>query len=240
MLTFKSILSLPVFLSTSLLAHAFASPGLVRRNGDNDNDNDNHNNNGNGNGKGNDDRQSDFARTFASGFLDQQHVLDKPDYAAKFLGGERCSEEEMIWISAGFDEMNQLFQAALNVDWSGDAERDFFGDPLRIANYTGLIEENLLRAAQYSNLQRSNGAQMPDIHVRCDDPEDYCGENMFKDSGKHAVYNIGNEPHINFCPQYFRMDPLDARVDEKADQEKDNIMKYYNRGKATGPIQDAF
>ena len=94
-----------------------------------------------------------------------------------------------------------------------------------------MIEGNLLRAAQYANL-RENATRNPDIHVRCDDPNDMCDEGNKKD-GKHFAYNIGNEPHINFCKRYFNLDPLDERVDKEAGDVKTNrdVMQYYNRGR---------
>jgi hypothetical protein len=137
------------------------------------------------------------------------------------------------------------------VDWDGDPEHEFFGAPERIQNYTMLIEANLLRASQYGNLKGNTENRKPDIHVRCDDPNDQCGGfglrnnnggngNRRKDrrggdgdgDGKHVAYNIGNDAHINFCKRYFRLDPLDQRVLEATSDEDNDmkLMRYYNRG----------
>lgn len=151
-------------------------------------------------------------------------------YAAALTGGESCNDNEIKEIRAGFDEMNLLFQSVAPLNWSADAEREFFGRRERIANHTDLIESNLRRAAQYAALA-GNGTRMPDIHIRCDDPNDLCDEGNKKE-GKHAAYNIGNEPHINFCKPYFGLKSLRKVVDEAASDptKKLNIMSYYNRG----------
>jgi len=194
MLTLQKLLSLPVFLSATLIAHALAAP---------------------------------------QGFIDDDDTKDENlNYAAALTGGERCSDKDIKAIREGFHEMNRLFRAALDPDWTRQAELEFFGREERISNYTEMIEGNLLRAAQYGNLE-GNPARNPDIHVRCDDPNDLCDEGNKKD-GRHMVYNIGNEPHINFCERYFELDSLDDEVDGEADQEqtKNNLLNYYNRGKS--------
>ncbi|KAH7116750.1 hypothetical protein B0J11DRAFT_537479 [Dendryphion nanum] len=153
-------------------------------------------------------------------------------YAATLTGGERCNDREIQEIRAGFDEMNLLFQSALPLNWNADAEREFFGRRERIANHTDLVESNLRRATQYAALV-GNATRMPDIHIRCDDPNDICDEGNKKE-GKHAAYNIGNEPHINFCKPYFGLKSLEKAVDEaaKGPATNMNIMAYYNRATA--------
>jgi hypothetical protein len=53
--------------------------------------------------------------------------------------------------------------------------------------------------------------------------------------GRHAAYNIGNEPIINFCPDYFELQALDLAVDgvAKFEQTKLDLTNYYNRGKSS-------
>ncbi|KAF2257333.1 hypothetical protein BU26DRAFT_414911 [Trematosphaeria pertusa] len=195
MLTLQRLLSLPVFLSTTLIAHALAAPG---------------------------------------GFIDDDKDGgdDKPDYAAALTGGEDCNDKALKAIREGFHEMNKLFAVTREIDWSQEPEIEFFGREDRIANYTDMIAGNLLRAQQYANL-KGNAARNPDIHVRCDDPNDMCDEGNKKD-GKHVAYNIGNEPHINFCKKYFDLDPLDEEVDEEASdsQTRLDLLNYYNRATA--------
>ncbi|KAF2689520.1 hypothetical protein K458DRAFT_358342 [Lentithecium fluviatile CBS 122367] len=193
MLTVQKLLSLPVFLSATLIAHALAAP---------------------------------------QGFIDEDKKDSNLDYAAALTGGEGCGDKELKAIREGFDEMNKIFQAALNPDFTREAEVEFFGPPDRISNYTAMIEGNLRRAAQYGN-REGNATKNPDIHVRCDDPNGMCDEGD-KKKGKHYVYNIGNEPHINFCNKYFDMDPLDDKVDEEADEDqtKNDLLNYYNRATA--------
>jgi hypothetical protein len=193
MFTLQKLLSLPVFLSATIIAHALAAP---------------------------------------QGFIDEENKDENLNYAAVLTGGENCGDEELKAIRGGFHEMNKLFQAALNPDWTRQAELEFFGRRERISNYTEMIEGNLLRAAQYGN-QEGNTIRNPDIHVRCDDPNDLCDEGN-KREGKHTVYNIGNEPHINFCEKYFDLDSLDEEVDEEAgdEQTKNDLLNYYNRGKS--------
>lgn len=191
MLTLQSLLSLPVWLSTSLIAHALAVP---------------------------------------DGFIDLDEKGAGTKLATQLTGGEDCGDKQIQAIREGFTEMNSLFQAALNIDWNGDPEREFFGQQDRIANFTDMIQSNLVRASQYANLA-GNTTRNPDIHVRCDDPNDFCDEGNKKD-GKHVAYNIGNEPHINFCGRYFGLDPLDKTVNDAAGDASTNtdIMRYYNRG----------
>lgn len=192
MLTLRSLLSLPVFLSSTLIAHVLAA---------------------------------------GNGFIDAEENGVSVDLAAQLTGGEKCDDMQLERITKGFNEMNMLFQAAVRVDWNGEAELEFFGRRERIQNYTGMIEGNLKRAAQYANL-KGNATRNPDIHVRCDDPNDMCDEGNKKD-GKHPAYNIGNEPHINFCKRYFNLDPLEEKVDKEAGNQETNrdIMQYYNRGR---------
>lgn len=195
MLTLQSLLSLPVFLSTSLIAHALAAPG---------------------------------------GYIDIDHTDANQNYAAALTGGDSCDDKQLKAIKDGFHEMNKLFAAAQNANFSNEPEIEFFGQISRIAPYTNMIQANLQRAAQYAN-QKGNGTRNPDIHVRCDDPNDAC-DGGGKKEGKHSVYNIGNEAHINFCKKYFDMDPLDKEVDEEAKKGGPpnlELMSYYNRGKAS-------
>ena len=192
MLTLRTLLSLPVLVSTTLIAHALAS---------------------------------------GDGFIDKNEKgAQRGDYAARLTGGEKCDDEEMKQIRDGFDEMNMIFQAAVRVDWAGQAELEFFGNRQRVQKYTSMIEANLVRAAQYANL-RGNATRNPDIHVRCDDPNDMCDEGNKKD-GKHMAYNIGNDPHIVFCKRYFNLDPMEETVDKEARNPQTNrdIMQYYTRG----------
>jgi hypothetical protein len=79
-------------------------------------------------------------------------------------------------------------------------------------------------------LEGEEGPVNADIHIRCDDPMDLCDKGNRRE-GDHAAYNIGNDPHIVFCSDYFRMDDLNDRIAKKADNqmEKDGLMNYYNR-----------
>ncbi|KAF2873143.1 hypothetical protein BDV95DRAFT_667185 [Massariosphaeria phaeospora] len=191
-----------------------------------------------------------FTHAFATdqGFIDIYKGANA-HYAAELTGGEDCNEKEMQKIRDGFVEMNMLFQAAVNVNWDGVPEREFFGSQERIQNYTRVVEANLRRAAQYANL-KGNVTRNPDIHVRCDDPNDQCGGKGWKRDGNgkggggggHAAYNIGNEPHINFCGRdndkkssgYFDLDPLDERMEKKAGKNgaEMELDEYQNRATA--------
>ncbi|KAF2741195.1 hypothetical protein EJ04DRAFT_518360 [Polyplosphaeria fusca] len=174
------------------------------------------------------------ALAIPSGFIDADRDDDNngPVFAAALTGGEQCSNKELKDIRKGFAEMNELFRVALDVDWNRDVERDYFGVPERVGNYTKIVEDNLLRASQYANLEGST-TRNPDIHVRCDDPNRLCREGGRKD-GRHTTYNIANEAHINFCPRYFDLNSLNRSIAEGLDTastEKD-ITQYYNRGTA--------
>jgi hypothetical protein len=201
MFTLRTLLSLPVFLSSTLIAHALAAPAPVD-----------------------------------SGYIGANQDVLTTDFAAQLTGGENCDDTELEQIRKGFNEMTILFSAATHPNWTGEPELEYFGNLSRIANYTFMIEENLLRAAQYANL-KGNSTRNPDIHVRCDDPNDMCDEGNRKD-GKHSAYNIGNEPHVNFCKRYFDLDPLVKKVDKEAEnvETNKNIMQYYNRGRSSSPI----
>ncbi|KAF2177228.1 hypothetical protein K469DRAFT_742654 [Zopfia rhizophila CBS 207.26] len=190
MLTLQSLLSLPVFLSTTLIAHALARPeGLIG--------------------------------------LKEDSVYK--DLAASLTGGEKCNENELKAIREGFYEMNELLQAVVPVNWEGDAAREFFGKAERVNNYTMMIESNLRRASLYST-PKGNATHNPDIHIRCDDPSRRCNSCSRKE-GRHIAYNIGNEPHINFCRRYFGLNALDETVEDAAKHEnmRMEIMAYYNR-----------
>ncbi|KAF2262393.1 hypothetical protein CC78DRAFT_320542 [Lojkania enalia] len=169
-----------------------------------------------------------------NGFIDSDKNGDNngPDLAAVLTGGERCNGDEIRSIREGFYEMNELFQAALQMDWDGDAERDYFGRPDRVMNFTDMVESNILRASQYSNLKGSL-TRNPDIHVRCDDPYNKCREGNKKD-GSHVAYNIGNEPHIVFCNEYFELDPLGKAMNDASNDASESmeLMEYYNRATA--------
>ncbi|KAJ4297561.1 hypothetical protein N0V90_005453 [Kalmusia sp. IMI 367209] len=190
MLTLQALLSLPVFLSSTIITHALAAP---------------------------------------EGYIDVNKKDTFQNYAASLTGGEGCKDKDLKWIRDGFHEMNRLFAVAQTPDFEHECEIEFFGRPYRINNYTDVIIGNLRRAAQYANLQ-GNETRNPDIHVRCDDPNFMCDEGN-KNDGKHAAYNIGNEPHINFCKRYFDLDPLDETVNDEAsnEQSKLGLIKYYNR-----------
>ncbi|KAL1606644.1 hypothetical protein SLS60_004050 [Paraconiothyrium brasiliense] len=200
MLTLKTLLALPVFLSSTIITFALAAPG--------------------GSPKGSDE---------SDGFLDVDKKEPFLNYAASLTGGEGCKDKDLKWIRDGFDEMNRLFGAAQDPDFENECEIEFFGRPFQIENYTDLIRANLRRAGQYARLQGDDKIN-PDIHVRCDDPNNMCDEGNKKD-GKHAAYNIGNEPHINFCQRYFKLDPLDEQVKDESnnDQAKMYLINYYNR-----------
>ncbi|KAF1977918.1 hypothetical protein BU23DRAFT_275955 [Bimuria novae-zelandiae CBS 107.79] len=200
MLTLKALLSLPIFLSTTIITHAFAAPG-----------------------------SSPSGSDGSSGYIDVDKKELFLNYAASLTGGEGCKDKDLKWIRDGFSEMNKMFAAAQDPDFENETEIEFFGRPYRINNYTDLIRGNLRRAAQYANLQ-GNATVNPDIHVRCDDPAKICDDGNKRD-GKHPAYNIGNEPHINFCKKYFDLDPLDEQVDSEAGKElsKLGLGKYVNR-----------
>lgn len=193
MLTLRTLLSLPTFLSIALIAHAAAVPA--------DDD----------------------------GVIAEEKGKVKPELAASLTGGEGCSSSDIEDIRDGFIEMTELFQAALPYDPNGQPAVELFGQPLRIANYSSMVEANLRRAAQYANL-KGNETVNPDVHVRCDDPNKIC-EMGNKREGNHVAYNMGNLPMINFCKDYFKMDGLQERVDKKSgnQMEKERLHEYYNR-----------
>ncbi|KAJ8115792.1 hypothetical protein OPT61_g2643 [Boeremia exigua] len=163
------------------------------------------------------------------GVIAEEKGKSRPEFAAALTGGEGCSSADIEDIRDGFVEMTRLFQAALPYDPNGQPAIELFGQPLRIANYSSMIENNLERAAQYANL-KGNETVNPDVHVRCDDPAKICDAGNMRE-GDHVAYNFGNLPMINFCKDYFKMDALDDRVDKKASNqmEKERLHEYYNR-----------
>lgn len=163
------------------------------------------------------------------GVIAEEKSKGKPELAAALTGGEGCSSSDIDDIRDGFIEMTELFQAALPFDPNGQPAVELFGPPLRIANYTSMVESNLRRAAQYANL-KGNETVNPDVHVRCDDPNKICKMGN-KREGNHVAYNMGNLPMINFCKDYFKLDGLEDTVDHKAgnQMEKDKLHNYYNR-----------
>lgn len=155
----------------------------------------------------------------------------RPRFATKLTGGEGCDDDDLEEIRRGFADMATLFQASLPFDNRDQASVEFFGKPSVTDNYTDLIRGNLQRAANYAKDPKSAGPVNGDIHVRCDDPLGVCQFGNRRE-GTHAAYNLGNEPHINFCKDYFDLDDLQKRVDKRAQNQVDKyrLMDYYNRG----------
>ncbi|RMZ71259.1 glycoside hydrolase family 18 [Pyrenophora seminiperda CCB06] len=170
------------------------------------------------------------ARAYADdGAIDDGKTSHRPTYATALTGGEGCKFTDIEEIRDGFSEMTKLLAAATPFDLTSQPARELFGSSI-LGNYTDLIATNLQRAANYAVLVGAHGAVNADIHIRCDDPMKLCNKGN-KREGDHAAYNIGNDPHVVFCPDYFDMDSLDARIDKKAQSqiEKDRLMEYYNR-----------
>lgn len=151
-------------------------------------------------------------------------------FATTLTGGEGCDFGDLGAIRAGFAEMTALFAAADPFDIASPPSIEFFGSSLRNANYTDMIAGNFRRAANYGKPAGTDGPRNSDIHIRCDDPMGIC-EFGNRREGTHAAYNVGNDPHINFCRDYFKMDGLDKKVDKKANNQmqRDRLMEYYNR-----------
>jgi hypothetical protein len=173
-----------------------------------------------------------FAHALAhpDGIIGEGKGAPEVRFATSLTGGEGCDHDELSDIRSGFAEMATIFQAAIPYEPSGQAAVEFFGNPTRIQNYTEMIKKNLQRAANYGKTKGSEGRVNTDIHVRCDDPLGVCKFGNRRE-GSHAAYNIGNEPHIVFCQDYFHIDGLKKRVDKKAEDptEKDKLMEYYTR-----------
>jgi hypothetical protein len=194
MLTFRSLLSLPLLVSASLVTHVFAASG-------------------------------------GDGGVIAEDKGARPELAAVLTGGEGCSATNIEDIRSGFVEMTELYKAATPYDGNGQPATEFFGAPLRIANFSSMIESNLRRARLYANLKGSQ-VKNPDVHIRCDDPQKICDRGNDRD-GYHAAYNMGNVAMVNFCPAYFELEGLQDRIKKKADNqmEKERLNEYYNRGR---------
>jgi hypothetical protein len=173
-----------------------------------------------------------ITRTFAypDGVIGEGKGAPPAHFATALTGGEGCDSDAIDDIRDGFAEMTTLFQAAQPFEPLGQASVEFFGDPITIQNYIGMIEANLQRATNYGKIEGSEGSKNSDIHIRCDDPLEIC-EYGNKREGTHAAYNIGNEPHVNFCKDYFRLEALKTKVDRQAEdqRERDKLMEYYTR-----------
>ncbi|KAF2131159.1 hypothetical protein P153DRAFT_287451 [Dothidotthia symphoricarpi CBS 119687] len=160
----------------------------------------------------------------------KEDVKAHAEYATALTGGEGCSFSNLEDIRSGFAEMTSLFLAAIPYDPNDQPAVEFFGYTPTRRNYSTMVGENLQRAAQYANVVGGPGTPNSDIHVRCDDPIDICQIGNPRD-GRHTAYNIGNDPHINFCQDYFDLDELDEKVDKKANNqaEREILHNYYNR-----------
>lgn len=170
------------------------------------------------------------AYAYPNGVIGDEKGPSKPTYATSLTGGEGCSFSNLEDIRDGFSDMTNMLAAAVPFDFTCQPAREFFGSSI-VNNYTDMIAFNLQRASNYGILEGGGGAVVnADIHIRCDDPMNLCEEGN-KREGDHAAYNIGNQPHVNFCSHYFDMDNLDERIGKKADNqmEKDALMSYYNR-----------
>jgi hypothetical protein len=166
---------------------------------------------------------------FPDGVIGDEKATPSPTYATALTGGEGCSFSDIDDIRSGFSDMTVLLSSAVPFDYGTQPAIEFFGSSI-LANYTDLIASNFRRASNYGILKGEDEPVKADIHIRCDDPMDLCDKGNRRE-GDHAAYNIGNEPHIVFCSDYFRMDDLNDRIDKKADNqmEKDGLMNYYNR-----------
>jgi hypothetical protein len=164
------------------------------------------------------------------GVIGEDKGSSEAERVTYLTGGEGCSNEDLSSIRAGFAEMVEIFQAAIPYQPTEQAAVEFFGNSILVQNYTNMIEANLQRAARYAISDASEESRNADIHVRCDDPIGVC-EFGNKREGSHAAYNIGNEPHVVFCRDYFRLDSLRSRVDTQAEDrtEKEKLMEYYTR-----------
>lgn len=170
----------------------------------------------------------------ANGVIGEDKGPPEPaSLATALTGGEGCTHDQISHIRGGFAEMVTLFQAAVPYEPTSQPGKEFFGRPLRVQNYTEMVAMNLQRAADYAKLEGSEGPINADIHVRCDDPMEIC-EYGNRREGNHAAYNMGNEPHVVFCEDYFRLPPLRERMDRTSEDqtEKEKLMEYYNRATA--------
>jgi hypothetical protein len=169
------------------------------------------------------------AYAYPDGVIGDEKGAARPTFATALTGGEGCSFSNIDDIRNGFSDMTILFSAAVPFDYSTQPALEFFSASI-LADYNDLIASNLHRASNYGILEGEEGPVNADIHIRCDDPMDLCDKGD-KREGDHAAYNIGNDPHLVFCSDYFRMDDLNDRIAKKADNqmEKDGLMNYYNR-----------
>ncbi|KAF1829973.1 hypothetical protein BDW02DRAFT_123879 [Decorospora gaudefroyi] len=170
-----------------------------------------------------------YAYARPDGVIGDEKGPSRPAYATALTGGEGCSSSDIDDIRDGFSDMTRLLASAVPFDSTNQPAKEFFGSSI-LANYTGMITANLQRAANYGILEGGPGAVNADIHIRCDDPMKTCDVGNRRE-GDHAAYNIGNDPHVVFCSDYFKMEDLDKRIDRKAENqmEQDNLMNYYNR-----------
>ncbi|OCK76875.1 hypothetical protein K432DRAFT_462169 [Lepidopterella palustris CBS 459.81] len=156
--------------------------------------------------------------------------------AVSLTGHESCNTLQRGSILAGFQEMNALYAAAYDITWDSVPAVEFFGKEERVGPFKDMIEQNLANAHKYSLTNASNPPTppLPNIHVRCDDPYALCTSCTRPSQGKFIAYNIGNEAHVNFCPGYFNLGELDARVDEVAKNAtlREDLDAYYNRATA--------
>jgi hypothetical protein len=164
------------------------------------------------------------------GVIGEDKGSPEPQFATTLTGGEGCSSDDLSDIRSGFAEMAIIYQASLPFEPIGQPAIEFFGLPSTIKNYTRMIEQNLQRAANFGKIQGNEGPANADIHVRCDDPLGVCRFGNRRE-GSHAAYNIGNEPHVVFCKDYFHIDALRKRVDKQAanQNDRDRLMEYYTR-----------
>lgn len=164
------------------------------------------------------------------GMISDEKGTSRVSYATSLTGGEDCDSSDIEDIRNGFSDMASLFALAVPFNATSQPAVEFFGSSIMGGNHTDMIAANFQRASNYGMLEGGEGVANSDVHVRCDDPMDVC-EYGNKREGSHAAYNIGNDPHINFCKDYFKMDGLEEKVDKKANNqiEKGRLMEYYNR-----------
>ncbi|KAF2830029.1 hypothetical protein CC86DRAFT_444058 [Ophiobolus disseminans] len=167
---------------------------------------------------------------YPDGLIGEGKGTAKARFATALTGGEGCDSDDLNDIREGFADMISIFQAAIPFEPAGQPATELFGKPYMIRNYTDMISRNLQRAANYGKVEGTEGPANADIHVRCDDPMNVCRFGN-KREGSHSAYNIGNEPHVNFCNDYFELGGLEKRVNKKAEDqmEREKLMEYYTR-----------
>jgi hypothetical protein len=181
-------------------------------------------------------------------------ISEPGDFKASYRlhGYEGCAAYQIDQIKEGYSNMitmvdgtGSVFTTYKPFDWNSAVAQDFWGPAERNRLYRPQIKGKAQKEVlicftpsvdfESANLDRLAAVTYDfrlnpfarSIHVRCDDPEDFCSPAKCAADGSLVyAYTINHKPHINFCNGYFTRKSL-KEVMAKSWASADG---YFNKG----------